>query len=120
MTSEVTEGRALLPRQLVTTRHDQHSIRREQRLEPQTVRQRLPRPNREVQLASRVLKTAGLRRGRCGWGSGDQPSRMTASRLNVSAMYSRDGRCSCGICSITFATADEVACPQSRRRSEAE
>jgi hypothetical protein len=35
----------------VTTRHDQHSIRREQRLEPQTVRQRLPGPNRQVQLA---------------------------------------------------------------------
>ena len=60
MTSEVSEGRALLPGQLVTTRHDQHSIRREQRLEPQTVRQRLPRPNREVQLASGVLKTAAL------------------------------------------------------------
>ena len=55
MASEVSEGRALLPRQLVTTRHDQHSIRREQRLEPQTVRQRLPGPNREVQLAREQL-----------------------------------------------------------------
>jgi hypothetical protein len=60
MTSKVSEGRALLPRQLVTTRHDQHSIRREQRLEPQTVRQRLPGPHREIQLASGVLKTATL------------------------------------------------------------
>ena len=55
MASDVSEGRALLPRQLVTTRHDQHSIRREQRLEPQTVRQRLPGPNREVQLAREQL-----------------------------------------------------------------
>src|SRR5664279_4270304 len=31
MASEVSQGWALLPRQLVTTRHDQHSIRREQR-----------------------------------------------------------------------------------------
>src|SRR5664280_3236598 len=44
-----------LPRQHVTTRHDQHSIRREQRLEPQTVRHRLPGPNREVQLAREQL-----------------------------------------------------------------
>src|SRR5664280_1162612 len=55
MASEVSEDRALLPRQLVTTRHDQHSIRREQRLEPQTVRQRLPGPNREVQLALSLI-----------------------------------------------------------------
>ncbi len=55
MASEVSERRALLPRQLVTTRHDQHSIRREQRLEPQTVRQRLPGPNRQVQLAREQL-----------------------------------------------------------------
>ena len=39
----------------MTTRHDQHSIRREQRLEPQTVRQRLPGPNRQVQLAREQL-----------------------------------------------------------------
>ncbi len=39
----------------VTTRHDQHSTRREQRLEPQTVRQRLPGPNRQVQLAREQL-----------------------------------------------------------------
>ena len=55
MASDVSEGRALLPRQLVTTRHDQHSIRREQRLEPQTVRQRLPGPHRDVQLAREQL-----------------------------------------------------------------
>ena len=59
MASEVSEGRALLPRQLVTTRHDQHSIRREQRLEPQPVRQRLPGPNREVQLARKQLIERG-------------------------------------------------------------
>ena len=39
----------------MTTRDDQHSIRREQRLEPQTVRQRLPGPNRQVQLAREQL-----------------------------------------------------------------
>jgi hypothetical protein len=55
MTSEVSQRQALLSRQLVIRRHDQHSIRREQRLEPQTVRQRLPGPNCEVQLAHEQL-----------------------------------------------------------------
>jgi hypothetical protein len=46
----------------VTTRHDQHSIRRKQRLEPQTVRQRLPGPNREVQLARELRLDPSLQR----------------------------------------------------------